>query len=84
MARIYQFPDLNPEGYPVFNAEDMDNEIPYSEEEINRQYEEYYQWERDEYIFNQLLKQEQDQNKQRKRQICPLQRFAQRLISIFS
>ena len=72
-AKIYQFPDLNVEGNPVFNTE-----------EINRQYEEYYQWERDEYIFNQLLKQEQGQNEQRKRQICPLQRFAQRLISIFN
>ncbi|KUO75739.1 MAG: hypothetical protein APF81_17840 [Desulfosporosinus sp. BRH_c37] len=72
MAIIYQFPDLNVEGYPEFNAE-----------EINRQYEEYYQWERDEYLYNQLLKEEQEQNEQRKRQICLANRFVQKIISFF-
>jgi len=69
MARIYQFPDLNVEGYPEFNAE-----------EINRQYEEYCQWEEDEYIMNQYY---QEQNEQRKRQTCLVHRFVQRISSLF-
>ena len=64
-AKIYQFPDFNVEGYPQFNIE-----------EIDLQYEQYYQWEQDEYIFNQLLKREQDQNEQKKEQAC----FAHKLV----
>jgi len=82
MAKIYQFPDLNVEGYPVFD-EVNDYEEPYTEEYINLQYEIYAQEQQDEYLYNQLMKREQEQNAQRKRRTCVLDRFVSKIISIF-
>jgi len=83
MAKIYQFPDLNVEGYPEFNAEEIGDQKPYTDIEINLQYDQYFQWQYDEYLYNQRLKQEQEQNEQRKRQGCVRNNLVRKFISIF-
>ena len=83
MAIIYKFPCIeNDQIYPEFH-EELDNEEQYTEEEINLQYDQYFQWQQDEYIFNQLMKQEQEQNAQKNRQTCLRDRFVRKIVSLF-
>lgn len=56
MARIYYFPD--------FQIEENEIERAYTDEEIERQYREYYEWEENEYLYNQLMKQQKAQKKE--------------------
>lgn len=73
-ARIYDFPfDIG--------IDDSEEIITWTDEEIIKGYEENCQWEEDEFIYNQFLRQEKFE--QRKRQECLVHKLVRKILSIF-
>ncbi|EHQ90198.1 hypothetical protein [Desulfosporosinus youngiae] len=83
MGKVYNFPikELSLEDIGIDESEPV---FTWTEEEIIKAYEENFEYEKDEYYYNWLMRQEQEEaEKRQKEKACVVCKLLQKINSIF-